>query len=29
MQCMGDAIVARNAKWARADELYEDCIKGK
>lgn len=29
MQCMGDGIVARNAKWARADELYEDCIKGK
>lgn len=29
LQCMGDVIVARNAKWARADELYEDCIKGK
>ena len=29
LQCMGDVIVARNAKWARADEVYEDCIKGK
>lgn len=29
IQCMGDVIVARNAKWTRADELYEDCIKGK
>lgn len=29
VQCQGDVIVGRNAKWARADKLYKDCIKGK
>ncbi|HJA54656.1 MAG TPA: hypothetical protein H9951_04635 [Candidatus Bacteroides intestinigallinarum] len=29
MQCIGDVMVACNKKKARADEVYEDCIKGK